>query len=290
MSCTHHDNFARRDAVVDRHQFNETMLRTNNLNDSLNAGFKLFEPIEDLASQIQEWLKFETQLYGTSRVGELERNGTIFTVWFSLWDLWYYSEKNTIDAQYAVTETIDMLFKHLDVIADNWPSHMRVIVPEAIDPTFLPLWHRLRTGPRGSDPYGETQRNAVLLVKQWNQALDRKALRWQRGSMYIYNTNEWLVDQVRGQQLFADRLSDANGVGSTQSPWSNVRVGCTRSSNDNDDVVGAERCSDPNTYLFLDDIHFGDNGMKMIGEGIAQDIVASAGKNSGLFAHEIDTT
>lgn len=266
------------------------MLRPNNLNDSLNADVRLFEPIEDLASQIQEWLKFETQLYGTSRVSELERNGTIFTVWFSLWDLWYYSEKNTIDAQFAVTKTIDMLFKHLNVIADNWPSHMRVIVPEAIDPTFLPLWHRLRTGPRGSDPYGETQRNAVLLAKQWNQALDRKALHWQRGSMYIYNTNEWLVDQVRGQQLFADRLSDANGVGSTQSPWSNVRVGCTQSSNDNGDVVGAEQCSDPSTYLFWDDIHFGDEGMKMIGEGIAQDIIASARENSGWFAHEIDTT
>ncbi len=69
--------------------------------------------------------------------------------------------------------------------------------------------------------------------------------------MYIYNTNKWLLDQVREQQLFEAHSSDGNGMGeSSQSPWNNMRSGCIESSKAEGDVAGAARCSDPNTYLF----------------------------------------
>ncbi len=220
------------------------MLDARSFNNTLITDFALEEPLVDLETQIQQWLEFEKQQYGTSRVSEVERNGTVFTMWFSLWDLWYYSEKNMADAQYAVTKAIDILFEQLDVIAKNWPSEMKIVMPEAIDPTFLPRWRGLRTGPRGTDPHGENQRNAVLLVEQWNRALDMRATGWQGGSMYIYNTNEWLLDQVREQQLFEAHLRD------TKSPWNNVRSGCVESSKGEGDVAGTVRCSDPNTYLF----------------------------------------
>jgi len=226
------------------------MLNTTNLNSTLFVPSELGEPLADLKTQVQQWLRFEKQQYGTSRVSETERNGTIFTIWLSLWDLWYYSEKEALDAEYAVKKTMDILFEQLDVIAENWPSEMKIIMPEAIDTTFLPGWRRLRTGPYGSDQQGEIQRKAVILVEQWNRALDMRASRWQGRSMYIYNTNEWLLDQMREQQLFDSHLSDANGMGATQTPWSNVRSGCMEPSKAKGDLAGATRCSDPEKHLF----------------------------------------
>ena len=190
-------------------------------------------------------------------MSKIERSGTVFVVWFSLWDLWYYSEKSLAEAEAAVTKTMDALFEQLDVIAENWPSELKIIIPEAIDTTFLPAWHTMRTGPRGSDLRGEAQRSAVLLAEQWNRALDMRGVRWTRGSMYIYSTNEWLLDQVREQQLSAAHLRDANGMGTKHSPWNNVRSSCVASRYKAYDVLGEDpardRCSDPTAYLFWSD-------------------------------------
>lgn len=208
------------------------------------------EPLADLKTQIQEWLDFEKKQYATDRVSQSERNGTIFTMWFSLWDLWYISMMNISDAEIAITRTVDTLFAQLDMIADNWPAETKVIMPEAVDVTFLPGWHSVRTGPHGSDTHGENLRNAVLLVELWNQALDLRAAHWQGGSMYIYNTNAWLLDQVREQQLCQSHLTDANGLGATKSPWTNVRSACIANNKEKGDSAGIVQCSDPNTYLF----------------------------------------
>ena len=264
ISCAHHDNFARSlphawdnrytGAVVDSNLLRTTMSNTTLSNSTAITDVELAEPLADLKAQVQHWLTFEKKQYGNSRVSEIERGGTVFVVWFSLWDLWYYSEKTLAEAEAAVTKSIDTLFEQLDVIVENWPSEMKIIIPEAIDTTFLPGWHTMRTGPRGSDLYGEHQKSAILLVEQWNRALDMRAVRWARGSMYIYNTNEWLLDQVREQQLSSAHLSDANGMGANQSPWSNVRSGCIASNYKAYDVLGedptAGRCSDPTAYLF----------------------------------------
>lgn len=225
-------------------------MNTTLSNSTLVTDFEIAEPLADLKTQVQQWLKFEKEQYGNSRVSEVERNGTVFTIWFSLWDLWYYSEKTIEEAEVAVTKTMDSLFEQLDLIAENWPSELKIIMPEAIDATFLPGWHSIRTGPLGSDPQGESQRSAVLLTEQWNRALDMRATRWNQGSMYIYNTNEWLLDQVREQQLFTAHLSDANGMGATEPPWSNVRSGCVGRNASLAETLGLERCTDPNTYLF----------------------------------------
>ena len=214
---------------------------------------ELLEPLADLKTQVQHWLAFEKKQYANSRVSNIERNGTVFVIWFSLWDLWHYSQLNLTESEAAVTKTLDAFFEQLDVIAENWPSKLKIIIPEAIDITFLPGWRTMRTGPRGSDVQAEAQRNAILLVQQWNRALDMRAVRWRRGSMYIYSTSEWLLDQVREQQLFTAHLKDANGMGASQSPWQNVRSGCVVSSYNAYGVLGeatAGRCSDPATYLF----------------------------------------
>ena len=219
-------------------------------NSSVVIDFDRIEPLADLKTQIQQWLHFEKQQNTNSRVSQAERNCTVFTVWFSMWDLWYYSEKTISEAEVAVSKTMDTLFEQLNLIAENWPAEMKIIMPEAIDTTFLPGWAKLRTGPRGSDPHGESQRSAVLLVEQWNRALDLRAAKWNQGSMYIYNTNQWLLDQIRQQQLFAAHLEDANGMGSTEPPWKNVRSACVQINMTLTAAFVIERCSDPSAYLF----------------------------------------
>lgn len=227
------------------------------LNKTFNKGKEAEEPLADLRAQVRQWIKFEKSQYMSSRIRETERKGTVFTVWFSLWDLWYYSNKTKDEASKAIEETVDTLFEQLNEVAKHWSGDVKVVMPEAIDPTFLPGWMATRTSPNGNDKTADHQRNAVRLVEQWNDALDHKASEWDRGQLYIYNTNEWLLDQVREQQLVRGDLSDHNGLGQGGSPWENVSAGCLGSiSNSNSSSSspqtedGMARCADPNRYLF----------------------------------------
>ena len=257
ISCSHHDNFARslpdswivgyKGAVVD----------SNILNNTINKGKSAEEPLADLKTQVQQWIRFEKKQYMSSRIRETEKKGTIFTIWFSLWDLWYYSNKTQAEASKAIEETVDTLFEQLDIVAKHWDESIKVVMPEAIDPTFLPGWLATRTGPNGNDKNADDQRNAVLLVQQWNAALDNKASGWDKdkGELYIYNTNEWLLDQVREQQLVVGDMADHNGLGQSGSPWDNVQVGCVGSNEKGhagspQTKQGVLRCEDPNKYLF----------------------------------------
>lgn len=193
----------------------------------------------------------------SSRIRETEKKGTIFTVWFPLWDLWYYSGKSKDEGSKAVEQAVEKLFEQLNEVAKHWRDGVKVVMPEAIDPTFLPGWVALRTGPNGNDQNADDQRNAVRLVQQWNAALDNKASSWDKGQLYIYNTNEWLLDQVREQQLVSSDMADHNGLGQTGSPWDNVEEGClgskvkgNSSSTLPETNSGVGRCKDPSKYLF----------------------------------------
>lgn len=225
------------------------------LSSTVNKGNEAEEPLADLKTQVQQWIRFEKGQRMSSRIREMEKKGTIFTVWFSLWDLWYYSNKTQAEASKAIEETVDTLFEQLDLVAEHWGSRMKIVMPEAIDPTFLPGWLAMRTGPTGNDKNADDQRNAVLLVQQWNSALDNKAKFWDKGDLYIYNTNGWLMDQVREQQLEVGHMADATGLGQLGSPWANVNVGCV-GSNENghkgssQTSEGVVRCEDPTKYLF----------------------------------------
>ncbi|KAL8952912.1 MAG: hypothetical protein Q9222_001202 [Ikaeria aurantiellina] len=278
IKCNHHDNFARSLPSVPATDLKGAVIDGDVLNRTLAAEHGDVTMLSDLKTQISQWLRFEKKHYASSRRGKKERMGTIFTVWFSLWDIWYYSQLATDDAAEAINQSIDTLFEQLGIIAENWPSGAKIILPEAMDPTFLPGWSLKRTGPGGSDHTADDQRNAIQLVKQWNAALDLKASSWQKGQIYIYNTNDWMLDQVREAQLVIGDMVDHNGLGQNGSPWDSVYSGCVDSSG------ALQRCSSPHKYLFWDDMHLGPEAHKMIGQGIAQDIAENHGDS--WFAHE----
>lgn len=259
IKCNHHDNFARSlPAAPKTSHLRGAVVNSAVLNRTLPAGHGEVTMLSDLSTQVSQWLRFERKQYTSSRMREKEKRGTIFTVWFSLWDIWYYSQLNSDDAAQAVRESIDTLFDQLAVIADHWPMETKIILPEAMDPTFLPAWLTQRTGPAGSDPSAEDQRNAIQLVRQWNLALDERASQWEQGQIYIYNTNDWMLDQVREAQLVVGDMMDHNGLGHGGTPWDSVHAACAGSGNRGKNQSpghgksGSDplRCSNPDKYLF----------------------------------------
>ncbi|KAL8807330.1 MAG: hypothetical protein Q9200_004722 [Gallowayella weberi] len=209
--------------------------------------------LSDLKTQASQWLRFEGKQYTSSWLRVQEKRGTIFTVWFSLRDIWYSSQLNDNDASGAIRQSVDILFEQLDTIADSWPTGAKIILPEAMDPTFLPGWSMKRTEPGGLDDRGDEQRNAIQLVRQWNAARDRKASGWDKGQIYIHNTNDWMLNQVREAQLVVGDMIDHNGLGQSGSPWDSVHSGCVsggKTGTDGDGGGSAGRCSDPAKCLF----------------------------------------
>ena len=258
IKCNHHDNFARSLPTAPTTELRGAVVNSAVLNRTLPTGHGEVVMLPDLKTQVSQWLRFEKKQYTSSRMREKEKRGTIFTVWFSLWDIWYYSQLNSDEASKAIEESIDTLFEQLGVICDHWPMGAKIILPEAMDPTFLPAWSMERTGPAGSDHSAEDQRNAIQLVKQWNVALDARASEWDKGQIYMYNTNDWMLDQVREAQLVTGDMMDHNGLGRSGSPWDSVYSACSGSGNEgkNRSPDGGKsgldlfRCSNPDKYLF----------------------------------------
>lgn len=200
------------EAVIDHELLNQTIRDNDLFNSSVKAQIHASETLADFKAQVQQWIAFEKQQIGTGREIEDERLGTIFIVWFSIWDIWYLSEVNLDVAQVALRKSVDIFFEQLDILADNWPSQTRFILPEAVDITLLPAWRRLRTTPGGSDMQAVGQRNAVLLVEQWNRVLDMRASRWDKGEIYVYNVNDWMLDQIREAQLSSHQMVEYVGI------------------------------------------------------------------------------
>ena len=208
----------------------------------------LYQPLSsgpDLKAQVQQWLYSEKSRSGTGRMQVVEDSDTTFIVWFSLWDIWYISSLELSVAQLAVRNVLDALFKQLDLIADNWVHDLKIILPKAIDVTFLPLWHGTRTGPAGGDRWADDQRKAVLLVDQWNTELRRRARHWKKGEIYVFDAHEWLLQQM---------LASGTAAQAHEESWTDVRNGCVGDGSSEGTGEATEKravwCQNPRDYLF----------------------------------------
>jgi HMG box factor len=90
----------------------------------------------------------------------------------------------------------------------------------------------------------------VSIVEQWNKELQDKAREW-RGSIYIFNTNEFLLDQIRGWQYYVGGILDSNGLWE-QNPWDDVEKPCAESTGKWMAFFGNEgkKCENPEKFLF----------------------------------------
>ena len=244
-----------RGAVIDSSLLNSTSMAQRGVNTaSMTRDIGMDEAGFDLNSQIQQWLVFEKTQYGKDRSREVVKQRTVFFIWFSNWELWYYSRGDFPNAHMAVRKSLDALFEQLDLVAENWTSKPKVVLLGAIDVTFLPSWRKFRTGPYGVDPLAESQQSAVLLVEQWNRALDERASRWKRGQVYVYNTNDWFLKQLRIHHVNKAKPVNASDLESDSALWGKIREGCLGSNDPSLEMThnneNAVKCSDPDSYLF----------------------------------------
>lgn len=74
---------------------------------------------------------------------------------------------------------------------DIWIANdMKLILLSAVDVTFLPAFKH----------DNEALKNAVQLLTEWNHAMELHSKDWKHGSIYLVNTNSFILDQVRRRQ------------------------------------------------------------------------------------------
>lgn len=97
-----------RKSLVDSSLLNSTWMTQARVNYShLIQPGDISEPLADLTMQVREWVEFEKHQFLNTRSKVTERIRTVFCIWFSLWDLWYYSGSVFANAEVAVGKSVD---------------------------------------------------------------------------------------------------------------------------------------------------------------------------------------
>ncbi|KKA20516.1 hypothetical protein T310_5460 [Rasamsonia emersonii CBS 393.64] len=205
----------------------------------------LRRPLPDLRSQIDQWSAAEQDFLrkeGLSGEAIQERqSNTIFAVSFMVWDLWKFVGEDYNLASQSISHSIDSLFEQLTILSERWASNdSKIILMMAVDVTFLPAF------PQSL----EEQKNMVSLVSSWNNVLRGKAKEWDHGSIYLFDTNHFMLDQIREWQFFAAGMIDANELGKNEDPgWVDVAHACVQTRKKG--LFSSETpCENPEKYLF----------------------------------------
>lgn len=209
------------------------------------------KPLPDLKTQIDQWISSERgasngMLYDEAR--QTRAANTIFVVSFVVWDLWKLRDKPVDQAKDSIHHSIDSLFAGLDSLSEALRSNdLKIILLMSLDVTFLPAFNSTLSK-------GGSQKDMVTLVDGWNKELRNKAKDWDHGSIYLFDTNSFMLDQIRAWQFFAAGMNDARGLGKNEDPgWEDVQHPCIRKleswmSGRKDSTENP--CGRPEKYLF----------------------------------------
>lgn len=205
----------------------------------------LRHPVPDLRSQIDQWSAAEQDFLrkeGLSDEAIQERqSNTIFAVSFMVWDLWKFVGEDYNQASESISHSIDSLFEQLTILSERWASNdSKIILMMSVDVTFLPAFPQTL----------EEQKDMVTLVSTWNNVLRQKAQDWEHGSIYLFDTNSFMLDQIREWQFFAAGMIDANELGKNEDPgWVDVEHACVQTRKKW--LFSSETpCENPEKYLF----------------------------------------
>jgi hypothetical protein len=175
---------------------------------------------------------------------------TIFVIFFGLWDIWHASELETDEGLGVIERSIDLLVHRIGILAEYWGNNtLKIILPLSVDPTLLPGW-RVRLHPETNV---RVQQNAVSLTQRWNENLEASAHKLRNAQIYLFDTNEFIADQIRDRQMYDWRVWDANGWGKRTPMFEVVDAACLGSHDQQNSHVtneGESRCRSPEKYLF----------------------------------------
>lgn len=167
--------------------------------------------LPDFKTQLQQWLDAESfTLRGLSAEETQSRQErTLFVVSFGIWDVWslVIKAKDYSSAASSINWRIKSLMEQLDKLSQRWGStSLKVILMQTVDVTILP-------GFPATD--GEEYKNAVKIVTEWNKRLRQEAEQWTRGTIYLFDTNAFMLDRIRDRQLYAAGIEEETGSART---------------------------------------------------------------------------
>lgn len=205
--------------------------------------------LPDFKTQLQRWLQAESPTLEGLSAEQIQsrQERTIFVVSFGFWDVWglVAKAKDYSTAASSINRRIKSLIEQLDRLSEGWGStSVKVILMQTADVTFLPGFPAT-----GGDEY----KTAVRIVTQWNKRLRQEAEQWQRGTIYLFDTNAFMLDRIRDRQLYAAGIEEENGLGKNLDPgWENVGDACVEIGSKLEVMMSkeGEMCEHPEKYLF----------------------------------------
>jgi phospholipase/lecithinase/hemolysin len=192
---------------------------------------------------MQQWVAKEDRAVQqfTDREMIVRRNNTIHVISFGIWDIWHLIGQDFDSAQASANRSINGVFDQLHTLADKWdPLELKIILTLTIDLTFLP----------GFEPTAQNHKKTVALVRFWNEQLRNQAEQWDRGTIFLFDTNAFMLDQIRERQLYVAGLNDeVDPTESNTTDWHDVSSACVKN-NGTASAENAENCSNPEQFLF----------------------------------------
>lgn len=174
------------------------------------------------------------------------QNRTIVILSFGVWDLWNVVGKTYKEATQSIDNTLDVIMDQLNLLAELWGHNdLKLILTLAPDVTFLPAF-RVQ-----AEQHQAKQKDAISMSDYWNQHLRQRADGWGNGTIYLFDTNAFLADQIRDWQLFVAGIEETNGLGKNEDPgWENVEDACVQSSQQWMVTSETKKCDRPEKFLF----------------------------------------
>jgi hypothetical protein len=205
----------------------------------------------DFKTQVQQFLANEKVAYSVAQRFRKGDDWTVFTVFFGLWEILQYSMLERDFAILAVDNSVAELFRQLDLLAAHALTPVKVVLPQMIDITFLSRFKSTENEEGGR--YARVQHQRVFLTTYWNAVLFRGAVQWQKGDIFVPDSNAVFMEQVRAKQLHLAGPSDASESGKSIPPSEYVEQPCLAMPSDgstHNPQADVGKCSDPTMHLF----------------------------------------
>lgn len=201
-------------------------------------------PPADLKTQISRWIEKEQQ---DTKQLDFDRqfrraDRTFFTVSLGVWDIWRLVAHEVEDPKAAIQRSVQKIFDNLNELASRATANgIKVILLTPIDVTFLPAY-----GSRGEG----THKDSIELFDEWTDQMRNRTAAWKRGTIFLVDTNAFLVEQIRERHLWVAGYVETEDYGKEAgTAWETVARPCI-SDQKNASSGQGQVCEDPEKVLF----------------------------------------
>ncbi|KAK0658414.1 hypothetical protein DIS24_g4820 [Lasiodiplodia hormozganensis] len=219
--------------------------------------------LRDLQQQVRDFVKME----GFKRMWPIQppKEWTLFTIWFGVNDIFHYSKIERARALFAIDQSIDHLFRQLNIIHEWMQAPVLVVLPKVVNITHLP---RFEIETR-ADVDTTRHRIALELASYWNEKLESHARSWMGGHVFLLEADKFMESQV-----ITKKLSNPPSVRKRTPEFGDITTPCRTliypQSQDEDSVqelgVQEQVCEEPRNHLFWDDYHLSGKAHEILGQ------------------------